>query len=220
MNSLKTTHDTARNFTTHNSSDLYWMLVLFYVTFQLVSDVTAGKIISFMGWDISVSVLYFPLTFIIADILTEVYGFAKARRALYCVLMSSICAGVIYQIVIALPPGVHFSKAVSYQDVLGNVPRILCAGWLAVFVGEMANNYAFIRLKILTQGRLLWVRTIGSTIIGQGLNTLIFFFGAFYQALPLGILINAFFMGALFKIMINVLCTPFTYWVIAWIKQK
>lgn len=197
----------------------YWPLVLLSCTFQLVSDVTAGKLILLGGIEISVSVLYFPMTYIISDILTEVYGYEKARRALLYMLGSSILAGVIYQAVMILPSGPHFHGEESYKTVLGTMPRVLLAGWIAVFWGDISNNYVLSRLKVLTKGKFLWLRTIGSTIVGQGVNTLVFFAGAFYEVLPHDVLLLSIFWGACIKIGVEILFTPLTYVVIRVVKN-
>lgn len=197
----------------------YWPLVLLSTTFQLVSDVTAGKLVLLGGIEISVSVLYFPMTYIISDVLTEVYGYERARRALWYMLGSSILAGILYQVAVTLPSGPHFHEGESYKTVLGTTPRILLAGWIAVFSGDIANNYVLSRLKIFTKGRFLWLRTIGSTIIGQTVNTLVFFTGAFYGILPQEILLLSIFWGACLKIGIEILFTPLTYMVVKAVKN-
>src|SRR4051812_7378859 len=111
-----------------------WPIAIVYVTFQLISDVTAGKLIQVGSAQVSVTILYFPITYIISDILTEVYGYARARRILWLVMMSSITAGLIYQLVVVLPPAGSFANEAAYDTVFSAVPRILIAGWLAVFV--------------------------------------------------------------------------------------
>src|SRR5688572_16211030 len=117
---------------------------------QLVSDVTAGKLMSVGGYGVSVTVLYFPITYIFADILTEVYGYARARAVLWTVLICSILAGLVYQLVVALPPAVGFDANEAYTRVFSQVPRILLGGWLAVFAGEILNDYVLAKLKVLT----------------------------------------------------------------------
>lgn len=134
-------------------------------------------------------------------------------------LGSSILAGVLCQVVLSLPSGPHFHEEESYKTVLGTVPRILLAGWIAVFLGDISNNYILSRLKILTKGRFLWLRTIGSTIIGQTVNTLVFFTGAFYGILPQEILLLSIFWGACLKIGIEILFTPLTYMVVKAVKN-
>lgn len=197
----------------------YWPILILYVTFQLISDVTAGKVILLGPAVVSVSVLYFPITYIVADILTEVYGFARARRALWFVMASSITAGLVYQLVVALPPGPGFSANEAYSTVFGAVPRILVGGWLAVFVGDYLNNFVMSKMKIWTKGRALWSRTIGSTIVGEGANTAIFYTIGLYGILPTDILISAILWGWLIKVLVEAILTPVTYAVISKVKR-
>lgn len=199
---------------------LFWPIVLLYVTFQLISDVTAGKVISLGPAVVSATVLYFPITYLISDILTEVYGYERARRALWLVMISSITAGLVYQLVVVLPPGPGFDGNEAYARVFGQVPRILVAGWIAVFVGDIANNYVMSRLKVITHGRWLWFRTISSTIVGQGLNTALFYVGALWGVLPTDILLSAILWGWWIKVAVEVVLTPLTYAAVAYVKRK
>jgi uncharacterized integral membrane protein (TIGR00697 family) len=198
---------------------IFWPLVVFYVTFQLISDVTAGKVISLGPAVISAASIYFPLTYLISDILTEVYGYERARRALWLVMATSVLAGIMYQIVVVLPPGPGFDANDAYSRVLGTVPRILVAGWIAVFAGDIANNFIMSKMKLLTKGRWLWMRTISSTIVGQGINTTLFYIGALWGILPADILLSAIIWGWLIKVAIEVLLTPLTYVVISLVKR-
>lgn len=198
----------------------FWPVVVAYVTFQLISDVTAGKIIGLGPAVVSVTVLYFPFTYLISDVLTEVYGYERARRALWTVMASSIIAGLIYQLVVILPPGPGFEANEAYQTVFGIVPRVLIAGWIAVFTGDIVNNFIMSRLKILTNGKHLWLRTISSTIAGQGVNTAIFYVGALWGILPTDILLQAILWGWLIKTAVEVLATPITYVVVAKLKRS
>jgi queuosine precursor transporter len=197
----------------------YWPVVVWYVAFQLISDVTAGKVISLGPAVVSVTALYFPVTYLISDILTEVYGFERARRALWTVMATSVVAGLIYQVVVAFPPGPGFQLNAEYAAVLGAVPRILIAGWLAVFAGDIANNFVMSRLKVWTKGRMLWFRTISSTIIGQGLNTTVFYIGALWGILPDDVLVQAILWGWAIKVAVEVALTPVTYFVIGRLKR-
>lgn len=197
----------------------YWFVVIAYIVFQLVSDVTAGKVISLGPAVVSVTVLYFPITYIISDVLTEVYGFSQARRALWIVMAGSVAAGLIYQLVVILPPGPGFTSNDAYVTVFGQVPRILVGGWIAVIVGDLANNYLLSRIKVWTAGKYLWLRTISSTFVGQGLNTGLFYIIALGGVLPNNILISAIFWGWAIKVAVEVVLTPLTYLVVGWLKR-
>jgi len=191
-----------------------------YIVFQLVSDVTAGKIISFFSFPVSVTVLYFPVTYIFADVLTEVYGYAKARSVLWIVMLSSILAGLLYILVVAIPPAATFNANDAYTRVLGQIPRILIGGWLAVFAGEISNDYVMAKLKILSKGKLLWTRTISSTIVGQLVNTIVFYVIGLYGILANNILFQAILTGWLLKVFVEVIFTPLTYMVVGWLKRN
>ena len=195
------------------------LITVLYVTFQLISDVTAGKLIDVFGVPVSVTVLYFPVTYIISDVLTEVYGYARARQVLWMVLGASITAMLIYQVVAAIPGSAVFPHSEAYRVVFTQVPRTLAGGWIAVFAGDIANNYVMARLKVITKGRYLWVRTIGSTIVGQGLNTALFYLIALSGIIPFGALLIAILAGWVFKTLVEVIMTPATYWVCGLLKR-
>ena len=190
------------------------LITCLYVTFQLISDVTAGKIVQFGGWPVLVTVIYFPITYIFSDILTEVYGYACARSVLWTVVACSVLAGLVYQVAVYLPPAVGFDADAAYSRVLGQVPRVLVGGWIAVFAGEILNNYLLAKIKIWSRGRFLWVRTISSTIVGQFANTLLFYLIALYGVLPGNLLVQSILTGWALKVAVEVVFTPVTYWVV------
>lgn len=163
--------------------------------------------------------LYFPVTYIISDVLTEVYGYAKARSVLWTVMFCSITAGLIYQLVILFssPPEAQNSEA--YHIVLGAVPRVLLGGWIAVFTGDILNNYMLAKMKILTNGKYLWTRIIGSTIVGQFVNTTCFYGIALSGILPISLLIKSILVGWFFKVIVEVIFTPITYMVVHFLKK-
>ncbi|MEI7870064.1 MAG: queuosine precursor transporter [Candidatus Methylumidiphilus sp.] len=189
------------------------------IAFQLISDATAGKIVLFFGVGVSVTVLYFPFTYIISDVLTEVYGYARAREVLWYTLLASVLAGVFYQIAVAVPAAPFFEKSQAYEDVFGIVPRVLFGGWLAVFSGDISNNYVLAKLKILMKGRHLWVRTISSTIVGQGINTAVFYLVALGGVLPADVLLQSILAGWAIKTVVETAMTPVTYIVVYFLKK-
>ena len=195
------------------------LITALYITFQLVSDVTAGKIVQLGFFTVSATVLFFPFIYIIADILTEVYGYARARSVVWMVLFSSVIAGLIYSVVVFLPPAVGFDANDAYVRVLGQVPRILIGGWIAVWVGGILNDYILAKMKVWTKGKHLWTRTIGSTIVGEGANTVLFYTIALYAVIPNGLLVTSILSGWFLKVGIEVVMTPITYKVIAKLKK-
>lgn len=195
------------------------IILALYITFQLVSDVSAGKIVSFFGFPVSVTVLFFPITYIFADILTEVYGYARARSIVWTVFFSSVVAGLIYTLVTYLSPAAGFDANDAYVRVLGSVPRILLGGWIAVWVGGILNDYVLAKMKMWTHGKYLWTRTIGSTIIGEFANTALFYTIALYTILPNNLLVSSILSGWLIKVLIETVFTPWTYFVVRRLKR-
>ena len=182
-----------------------------YITLQLASDVCAGKIISIASFPVSVTVLFFPVTYIFSDILTEVYGYKNARNVLWTVMIASVLAGLIYILVVVIPPSKFFDANAAYTRVLGQVPRILIGGWIAVLVGDITNNYVMAKMKIWTNGRFLWTRTVGSTIAGQFVNTVIFYAIGLYGILDTQVLIISILSGWVLKVIVEIIFTPLTY---------
>jgi len=206
-----------------NGTSTYKYLTLFLVLnicFQLVSDVTAGKIIEVAGIGVSVTVLYFPITFVIADILTEVYGYAEARRVIWYTMLASVIAGIFYQLVVYVPAAPGFANGPAYQTVLGIVPRVLIGAWLAIFSGDMSNNYVLAKMKVMTRGRFLWLRTIGSTVVGQGVNTVVFYVVALGGVIKSDELVMAILAGWIFKTLVEAVLTPVTYLVVGYLKRS
>lgn len=195
------------------------LFTLLYVTFQLISDVTAGKIIALGPFTVSVTVLYFPITYIIADVLTEVYGYAQSRKVVWYVFFSSVIAGLVYWLVSVLPPAPLFNANDAYVRVLGQIPRILIGGWIAVWVGGMLNDFVLAKLKVWTKGKYLWTRTIGSTVFGEGANTALFYTIALYGILPNSLLVTSVLSGWLLKVALETVLTPVTYAVIGKLKK-
>ncbi len=198
---------------------LLTLFLVLNVTFQLISDVTAAKIILLFGAGVSITVLYFPFTYIISDIITEVYGYASARRILWYTLLASILAGVFYQIAVAVPPAPFFENGDAYNTVFGVVPRVLVGGWLAIFIGDIANNYVLARMKVLTNGRFLWLRFFASTVVGQFLNTAVFYGVALGGVLPSDDLISGIIVGWFIKTMVETLLMPLTYFIVRQVKK-
>lgn len=194
------------------------LITVLYVTMQLVSDVSAAKIIQVFGMPVSITVLYFPITFIFADVLTEVYGYAYARRVLWTVMLCAFLAGMMYQLVVLVPPAPGFANNDAYVTVFGIVPRVLLGSWVAVFAGEILNDYVIAKMKVWTKGKHLWSRLVGSTVIGQFVNTAIFYVIALYGILPDTVLMQSVISGWVLKVIVEIAVIPVTYWVVAKLK--
>lgn len=196
-----------------------FILAALNIAFQLISDATAAKLIMVFGYAVSISVLYFPVTYIISDVLTEVYGYARARYVLWVTLICSVTAGLVYQLVAYLPGAPFFEDDGAYETVFSVVPRVLIGGWLAVIAGDFANNYVMAKMKVATGGKALWSRTIGSTIVGQGVNTVVFYIVALGGVIPNEVLVTAILAGWIIKVAVEAAFTPVTYLVVNWLKR-
>lgn len=186
---------------------------------QLVSDVTAGKIVQLGAFPVSITVLYFPVTFIFADLLTEVYGYAQARRVLWTVMLCAVLAGAVYQLVVWLPPATGFEDNDAYVTVFGIVPRILLGSWIAVFAGEILNDYVIAKMKVWTEGKHLWSRLVGSTVLGQFVNTALFYTIGLWGILSDKLLVASILSGWILKVIVEILMIPATYWLVSKLKR-
>jgi len=167
-------------------------------------------------------VLFFPISFIIGDILTEVYGYARARRVIWTGFAALGFMAFMAWIVVALPPAEGWDGQEAYEKVFGNTWRIVAASMIAFWAGEFANSYVLAKMKLWTQGRYLWTRTIGSTVVGQGLDSVIFYPLAFYglAGWPTELLWQVVLLQWLIKTGWEALLTPFTYAVVNWLKRR
>lgn len=163
-------------------------------------------------------ILFFPLGYVLGDVLTEVYGFARARRVVWAGFGASVFAAAMAFVVVALPPSPDWTGQAALAEVFGQVPRIFIASVLAFWAGEMANAFVLARLKLLTSGKHLWTRTIGSTVVGQGVDSLIFYPLAFLGVWETSLVISVLFTNYLLKVAWEIILTPVTYRVIAWFK--
>ncbi len=189
------------------------LITCLFLTFELVSNVTAGKLIDIVSQPVSVTVLYFPITYIFSDIITEVYGYAKARAVLWIVLGCAAIASLVYSLVVYLPPSAFFSNDEAYRIVLGQVPQVVLGAWVAIFAGDIANNFVLAKMKVLTKGRFLWARVIGSTIAGQLVNTGVFYLIALTGVMPMDKMFMAILLGWGIKTGVEILLSPVTIWV-------
>ena len=164
----------------------------------------------------------FPLTYIFGDILTEVYGYQRSRRVIWFALGMNLFASLIFALVGILPTDASSPTKGAFETVLGFVPQIVAASLVAFFIGEFLNAFVLAKMKVMTKGRWLWTRTIGSTLLGQGADTLVFTviaFGIGANALPSDVLWNIIATSYLYKVALEVLLTPVTYAVVRGLKR-
>ncbi len=162
--------------------------------------------------------ILFPASYIFGDILTEVYGYRKSRRVIWIGFFAALLMSLTFIVVGALPPAGDWDGQAAWDRILGLTPRIVLASLLAYWVGEFANAYVLARMKVASRGRCLWTRTIGSTLVGEGLDTLIFCTAAFAGAMPNSLLWAVIVSNYLFKVGVEVLFTPVTYLVVGRLK--
>ncbi|MFW5709108.1 MAG: queuosine precursor transporter [Chloroflexota bacterium] len=186
----------------------------------IISNIAATKLVQLGPIITDGGTLLFPLAYIFGDVLTEVYGYKASRRVIYTAFFWMLIAAVTFQIVVALPPAPEYELQDSFADILGQTPRILLASLVAYFAGEFTNSYVLARMKLWTNGRSLWTRTIGSTVVGQAVDTAVFLVVAFAGVFSFGTLWIAFYSGYLLKVAIEVVFTPLTYTIIGWLKQQ
>lgn len=201
-------------------SKLFVVIGCLFVTCLLVSNIIAGKLITVFGLVLPAAVLLFPLNYIFGDVLTEVYGFAKTRLIIWTGFVCNILMALVFMATIALPFPSFWEGQGAYAVVLGMTPRIVFASLVAYFIGEWSNSAVLSRMKLITKGRWLWTRTIGSTVVGQGLDTVIFITITFWGTVTGQVLVQMIIAQYLWKVIYEVIITPFTYIVVNWIKRK
>ena len=201
-----------------NVSHRFVVVAAIFVSCLITANVIAVKVISVGPLVLPAAIIIFPLSYIFGDILTEVYGYRLTRRVIWLGFLCNLIFVVFVWLGQLLPPAPFWEGQSAYETILGYVPRLLVASFCGYLVGEFANSYILARMKILTRGRWLWTRTIGSTVVGQGLDTTVFITLAFVGTpsfTPLLILSHW-----LVKTGIEALATPFTYAVVNFLKKK
>ncbi|MGB9660674.1 MAG: queuosine precursor transporter [Moorellaceae bacterium] len=200
-------------------SPIYVVLAVFFVVCLLLSNIVAGKLIDVFGLVLPAAVVLFPVTYIFGDVLTEVYGFKKSRLVIWLGFTANLFMALLFMLVLALPHPVFWNGQEAYKAVLGMTPRVVIASLLGYFCGEFANSTVLSRMKILTQGRWLWTRTVGSTVVGEGVDTVIFITLVFWGTVPRAVLVQMMIAQYLWKVFYEVAATPLTYLIVGWIKK-
>ncbi len=201
-------------------SSWFVMIVALFITCLITANIIAVKLVSLYGFILPAAILIFPLSYIIGDVLTEVYGYRQARRVIWLGFFCNFITVVAIWIGQMLPSAAFWDGQASYERILGYAPRLLFASFLAYLVGEFSNAFVLAKIKIATKGRWLWLRTIGSTLIGQGLDSAIFITLAFVGTIPLNALFSAVVIQWLAKSLYEAVVTPLTYVVVAFLKRK
>jgi hypothetical protein len=198
----------------------YFDLVMaIFVAVLLISNVASSKILDLGPFTFDGGTILFPISYIFGDILTEVYGYSRSRRVIWIGFGCAILMAVVFAIVAALPPAEGWRGQEAYMTILGQTPRIVFGSLIAYFAGEFSNSYTLAKMKVFTQGRWLWTRTIGSTIVGEGVDTLLFVLIAFYGLYTPSLLLSIIISNYLFKTGFEALVTPLTYLVVNTLKR-
>lgn len=200
-------------------SPVFVIMACLFVMFLLLSNIIAGKLIQVAGLVLPAAVILFPLTYLFGDVLTEVYGYRKSRLVIWTGFICNALMALIFLAVTALPYPSFWPHQNAYATVLGMTPRLVAASMAAYWVGEFSNSTILSVMKKLTGGRWLWTRTIGSTVVGQGVDTLVFITAAFFGLVPSGVLIQMVLAQYAWKVAYETAATPLTYLIVGWLKR-
>lgn len=190
-----------------------------FVAVLLISNLASTKICDFHFFQLDGGTIVFPLSYIFGDILTEVYGYKRSRKVIWlgfsCAFLMSACL----MIVGSLPCSPDWHNQDAYDKILGSTPRIVAASLAAYFSGEFTNSYVLAKMKLLTHGRWLWTRTIGSTVAGELVDSMIFVLAAFFGLFPASLIVNLIISNYLVKTAVEILFTPITYRAVRFLKK-
>ena len=173
---------------------------MLFVVVLLISNLIAPKFFAIGPMRISAAQILFPITYIFGDIFTEVYGYSASRRAIWYGFFAAFIMVAISYLAVVIPPAPEFKDQAAFEAIFRPVGRIVAASLLAYWCGEFANSFTLARLKVLTRGRYLWTRTIGSTVVGQAVDTTVVMFAAFYGTRSLSVIVNLIVSGYLIKV--------------------
>ncbi len=201
-------------------SHRFVVVAAFFVTCLITANIIIVKQISIAGVVLPAAIIIFPLSYIIGDVLTEVYGYQQARRVIWLGFLCNLVAVVAIWLAKILPGAPVFEAQQAYERILGSTPRFLVASFLAYLAGEFTNSIVLSRMKVWTRGRWLWTRTIGSTLVGQGVDTVVVLTIAFAGVLPAAVLGTMVLSHWLVKVVYEVVATPFTYLIVGYLKRR
>ncbi|MBV9453889.1 MAG: queuosine precursor transporter [Rubrobacter sp.] len=195
------------------------VVVAVFVTALISANVTAVKLVEVFGLVLPAAVVVFPISYICGDVLTEVYGYRATRRVIWLGFLCNLLVVVAIYLGQVLPAASYWEAQEAYERILGYTPRLLAASFIAYLVGEFANAIVLAKMKVATNGRFLWSRIIGSTLVGQGLDSLVFIALAFAGTIPVSALLAAIVAQWLVKSFYEAIATPLTYIVVNRLKR-
>lgn len=203
-----------------NFSKIFVILCAINITCLLISNIITVKTINILELMFTAGDILFPITYILNDVFTEVYGFDKAKFIIWLSFSCNLLMVIIFQTAILLPASGTFRAQVELESVLGSTPRILIASFISFLIGNFVNSIVMSKMKVKTKGKYLALRTIGSTLIGEGLDTLIFIPVVFIESLNLKEILFLIIDTYALKVLLEIILTPFTYKVVEFIKKK
>ena len=198
----------------------YDLLLSVFVVALLISNLVAQKICAIGPFAVSVSQFLFPVTYIFGDVFTEVYGYAASRRAIWLGFIASGLLAVLGLVIVALPPAPGWENQSAFAIVFEFVPRAVIGSLVAYWCGEFTNSFVMAKMKVLTKGKHLWTRTMGSTVAGQAVDTVIVVLVIFAGTISWSLMVRLIVSAYLFKVGYEVLATPLTYAVVNWLKRS
>jgi len=205
---------------TDRYSKWFILIVSFFITCLITSNIIAVKLINLFGSILPAGVIIFPLSYIIGDVLTEVYGYGRTRQVIWLGFICNLITIVAIWLAQLMPPAAIWDGQAAYEKILGYTPRLLIASFLAYLVGEFTNSLVLAKMKIATRGRWLWTRTIGSTLVGQGLDSVVFITIAFVGTIPFDNIVFVIITQWMVKWIYEVSVTPLTYLVVTFLKRQ
>lgn len=188
----------------------------------LLSNIVAVKpvrVLDLLHLDLDSGTLLFPISYIFGDVLVEVYGYARSRRVIWLGFGFNLFAALLFAIIVALPPSPEWQMQEAFATILGQTPRIVAGSLIAFWCGEFVNSYVMAKMKILTGGQYLWTRTIGSTLVGQAVDTVLFQTIAFAGVWETPLLLRVILWNYTAKVLYEALATPITYAVVGFLKR-
>ncbi len=193
---------------------------VFFVAVLLISNVASTKIVDLRWFVFDGGTLLFPLSYIFGDILTEVYGYKKTKQVIWLGFISALLMSLVFIVVGILPAASDWNNQEAYNKILGLTPRIIIASLIAYSFGQFLNSFILAKMKVITKGRWLWTRTIGSTLGGELIDSVLFIIIAFFGILPNSLLITLIVSNYIFKTVIEIIFTPATYGLINFLKKR
>ena len=197
-----------------------YVMAAFVAILLLSNLIGAAKLATLWGYTFGAGILFFPLSYVIGDVLTEVYGYANARRCVWMGFGAMIFMAFMSYVVVAMPAAEGWDGQAAYESVFGSTWRIVAASVLAFWAGEFVNSFVLAKMKIVTRGKHLWARTIGSTVFGQGVDSLIFYPVAFLGIWTTSQVLIVMVTNWLLKVLWEAALTPVTYAVVGWFKAR